>query len=216
MFKIVQPKIRQWVEDDTRRVRDVILFASLTIRQPFYQIKHQMSSVRQHGDKSPYLFGFKRNTYKWFDEHTNTVSQLYETINRLTDSESLGIISTIPGIGLAKAGFVMQMLKGSIGCLDTHNLVLYKDTIRDLLRDNPKGLFKDHPKYKLFFKEDYNTKSNPLKNFKWEPLGYTTICNTIGTEFLWDEWCNVIHQKYPSRFMSSTNVSEYHYECLVN
>jgi hypothetical protein len=213
-FSTVQPRIRQWVEDDPRRAGDVILFASLSIRQPFYHMKRQMSSVRTHGSKSPYLFGFKRSTYEWLDEHTSVVSSLYETLNRLTDSEGLGIISTIPGIGLAKAGFVMQMLKGTVGCLDTHNLALYKDTIRDIIKSNPKGIFKDNPKYKYIFKDYNNTKGNPLRGFKWEPLGYTYICNTLGSEFLWDEWCKHISVKYPQHFMSSTNVSEFHLECL--
>lgn len=134
-FSTIQPKIQKLVEDDPSKVKDVITFASLTIRQPFYTMKKQMTSVKLHGKNSPYLFGFKAKTYEWLQDNADMVKDLPNMIKKLTDEEALGILTTIPGIGLAKGGFIMQLISGKGGCIDSHNMLLYKDTIVSTLKE---------------------------------------------------------------------------------
>ena len=48
-----------------------------------------------------------------------------------------GIIAAVPGAQPVKAGFLMQLLWGKAGCIDTHNIDIYSKVFPDL--DIPKG-----------------------------------------------------------------------------
>lgn len=206
-YSIVQPKIQQWVDEDPNRLRDVIQFVSLTIRQPFYTMKSQMSSVKKDGARSPYLWGHKIKTYQWLNDNQDSLPSMYNAIKRLTDEESLSLLIAIPGIGLAKGGFILQIVNGSVGCIDSHNIRVYNNLIGNLIKDNPKGFIKGSLKGSILINDSF------IKRLI--PLGYISICNHLGTEALWDNWCQMISDKYPKHFKDADDVSMYHYECLL-
>ena len=43
----------------------------------------------------------------------------------LSDAEKLLSMTSIPGIGIVKAGFILQLCTGKVGCLDVHNLKMF-------------------------------------------------------------------------------------------
>jgi hypothetical protein len=203
-FKTVQPKIQEWVSSSPRvNFSKVIQFAVLTIQQPFHSIAKQIDDVNLHGINSKYVWGNKRKTFEWLETYPGTTHDIYRNLDSLTDDAALGIMMEVPGLGVAKAGFVLQMTKGRVGCLDIWNSRLYnKDTLKGkpykkLINDN--RIFKDNKLHLGFFKS--------------RPLEYTLICKSIGTDVLWDNWCNLIDKKYPKHFCHQTS-SEYHWGCL--
>lgn len=188
-YQQVQPKIATTINKDN--FHSVIKFVSLTIQQPFYTMLDQITSVNKKGIKSPYVWGNKIKTFEWLKAHPNLTSHMYTIIPSLTDEQALGILTEIPGIGTAKAGFVMQLTFGRIGCLDTHNYgTIYN--IKDILNVLSIKMNKENK---------YNIKD------------YLSICHHIGVEQLWDNWCMFIDKKYPDKFKDVSS-SEYHLKCI--
>lgn len=188
-YKTVQPKIAAHLNPDN--FHSVVKFVSLTIQQPFYTMHDQIASVNKVGLRSPYVWGNKIKTFEWLKAHPKLVSSMYTIIPSLTDEEALGILTEIPGIGPAKAGFVMQLVFGRVGCLDIHNFSTIYSLI-DILKELDIKYNKDNK---------YNIKD------------YLSICRHIGVEQLWDNWCTFIDNKYPDKFKDISS-SEYHLKCI--
>jgi hypothetical protein len=100
---------------------DVIMFAVLSIQQPFRSLPRQMADVRRKGRDSAYLWGWKRDTFDYVQEHKG---ELFARLRDAWDAEdAIDILTDVPGLGLVKAGFVAQMLGYDVACLDTRNLI---------------------------------------------------------------------------------------------
>lgn len=109
---------------DPEWVKGVVLFTSQTIQYPLYQVEKALDTIFWEGYNSNHLQNkMKRNTYKWLMKQkalpvTYIVSKSLE--------EQIDYFRSIPGIGTAKAGFLTQMICGTGGCLDSHNLERFK------------------------------------------------------------------------------------------
>lgn len=148
---------------------------------------NQIASVNKLGLRSPYVWGTKIKTFEWLKNHPKLLSTMYDAIPSLTDEEALGILCEVPGIGVAKGGFILQLGFGRVGCLDIHNYsTIYN--INSILND----LYIKYNKY-----NKYNIKD------------YISICRHIGVEALWDNWCKFIDDKYPEQF-KDTPASDCH------
>ena len=213
MYSIIQPKIQAWVETDPEKnFPKVIKFVSLTILQPFYSMGNQIDSINDKGKLSPYVWGNKLKTFEWLADCPTHLNSIFRNLDSLTDAEAIATISQIPGIGLAKGGFVLQLVKNNRGgCLDRHNLSsIY--TIKDILRDiniNKDNISKDNNN---IFKDNISININTI--IKSKPLEYSVLCNHIGSQTLWDNWCSFVDQKYPTHFGPNGSSSEYHLSCL--
>lgn len=96
------------------------------------------------------------------------------------------LLDTVPGLGLVKAAFAVQMLYNELGCIDTHNL-------REL------GL-------------DRNAVSGKTRNKR---DGYLNIQAVKTSEEWWNSWCNIMASKYPGQFDSGDYVSRLHALAVV-
>ena len=111
--------------------------------------------------------------------------------------ELLISLQRIPCIGLVKAGFIMQLTTGEAGCLDCHNLKEY-----DINENTFKVTGKDKGKM---------TAANFNKARK-----YLAVCKEIGgSEVLWNNWCNLVAEKYPKHFESADDVSWLHSNAIM-
>jgi hypothetical protein len=104
---------------------------------------------------------------------------------------SLRRLLEIPGLGIAKAGFVRQLLHGDVGCLDTHNLKLYGLNARAFRTDCSV----------VALTERLQT--------------YENLCTVIGTEQLWDGWCEHVAALRPKVWRDAETVSRFHVTCLI-
>ena len=107
-------------------------------------------------------------------------------------AEKLLVVASINGIGIVKAGFVLQLCLGKVGCLDVHNLRRF-------------GL---SPTAFKMGKVKYDTALGKAKL-------YIKICEDLGgCEYLWDSWCNLLAEKYPNKYKDGQHVSRLHQEYI--
>lgn len=104
----------------------------------------------------------------------------------------------VPGLGMVKAGFVMQMMFGRVGCMDVHNTRrFYKVDIKDV--QISAGVRKDSTKFKKI-------------------IGYVQLCKgNRSTSRLWDSWCEQLVYKpcNRGRFADGNEVSQFHLQALA-
>ena len=201
-FKDVNPVINGYMQKSAMHMQDGIMFVVLSIKTPFHTMMNQMTDYRKHGLSSKYVWGFKKQTLEYLVENRD---YLYADLMHLWDSPWQTVadrdkammlrLTDVPGLGLVKAGFVMQMMFGRVGCIDVHNSRrFYKITNKDLVFS---------PKAKV------TTKLTKIDN-------YVNICKGHrSTEKLWDSWCDLIADKHCNHFSSGWDVSKYHLEALV-
>lgn len=217
MFKDHNPVINAYMQDDYKKMIDGIMFVVLSVKTPFHTMQMQMDDYRKHGGKSKYVWGFKRQTYDYLQEHgkdlydelmdLSTRTEFYDKGQPLKfrgkqvwhhrDKQMMLCLTDVPGLGVVKAGFVMQMMFGRVGCIDVHNQ-------RRLYSIDPKSL-------QLTKSAKDNTKLVKIDE-------YVHICKkNNSTQRLWDQWCEQLTDKRcnKGRFASGEAVSAYHVQALI-
>lgn len=190
MYSREVPLIKRKVfEGGPEDLLDVISFVLLTIRVPFSRVKSQCLDVKSLGESSSSLWGFKRQGFLYAKENLDT---MYKQIvdDRCSTVGALRTLLRVPGLGLAKAGFVGQCLGYPVCCVDTHNL--------KRLGLDP-GILK------------YSSK-------KPEPsieLYLETTMSIGASEWWWNSWCEyVANNRVNKTLPTADRVSRYHWECI--
>lgn len=170
---------------------DTVAFVIATQNQCFYRVGQILGDWRAQGlEAMGWLNESQKRGIAYISR--NTQDFLGPFFAGLSAEEQILRLVEIPHIGIVKAGFIVQLAHGKIGCLDTHNL-----------RAN--GL---DPRA---FRVPTTTESLRRKIDL-----YCQLCRDIGTcEQLWDGWCRLIAQRYPDKFESPDRVSTYHVECVI-
>lgn len=168
------------------------LMALLSARQSWALIGDQMADVKEHGLQSKYLFGYKRTGYRHLLKYADSLYA--DTMMYMRDEiELMDVWSTVPGLGLAKAGFVVQLVTGRVGCIDSHNAKLY-----------------DVPVAQLRLANTLTARGRLIKLEQ-----YIDLCEQLGgSSYLWDEWCTLMAGKYPTKFKTPAHVSRAHLQYL--
>jgi hypothetical protein len=164
----------------------------LSIQQQWDQVGRQVLDVKANGLKSKYLFGSKRGGWEYILANKK---ELHKAIFSRTMplSEKLLAVASIPGIGIVKAGFVLQLCIGKVGCLDVHNLKRF-------------GL--KASAFKLG-KVKYDTALGKAKL-------YIKLCEDLGgSKYLWDSWCDLLAEKYPTKYKNGQHVSRLHRDYVM-
>ena len=180
MYDIHAIKIQKFSKESAENLADVILMVVLSIQQDWRSVGKQIQDVKEHGAESRFLWGNKAKTYKFLAARKNFLySQFLAAINsKKSDNDKalslMKIFLQVPGLGLAKAGFVCQLTAGLVGCIDTHNIRIY-------------GIDENHLKISM------KVKNKDLVFKKIEK--YIDICHNIGTEKLWNNWCEYLSTK---------------------
>jgi len=190
MFAKHQVKIMKWAMKNADNIFLLILMVSLSIRQPWAVIGKQLQDVQANGSNSKYLFGSKKDLYFHVMENKQAIFQLLKDTKagNIPQAECLYQLTKIPGLGLAKAGFVMQLSIGMAGCIDSHNVTMFGV--------NPNALKMGKVKAE-----------KALEKAKM----YLDLCEKLGgTEFLWDNWCNFVAVRHPKHFQDGNDVSARH------
>ena len=208
-FKEVNPVINGYMQKSAMHMQDGIMFVVLAVKAPFHTMYNQMQDYRKHGLSSKYVWGFKKQTLEYLLENRD---DLYKDLMDMwtgdwwgdmrtgkheRDKEMMLRLTMVPGLGMVKAGFVMQMMFGRVGCIDVHNMRrFYKISEKDI----------------TFTKmAKTNTKLEKINN-------YVQICKgNRSTEKLWDSWCEQLVDKRCNKghFQSGWDVSVFHLESLV-
>ena len=194
MYKRDQYEIQRVCESDPKCTREAMSFVSRSIRNHFSRLSKITDEERSLGIQAPSLKQkIKRDAFEYI--HAN-YKQLHKDIfdPDLSLAEKILSVSSIPGIGIVKAGFVLQLCIGKVGCLDTHNLRMFG--------------FSDS----AFKFSKTTTRNTALAKARL----YIETCEKLGgSEFLWDNWCEFIASKYPKHFTSADQVSQMHVDLIV-
>lgn len=199
-FERDQAAVQRWCRNPDRMV-DVISMVLLSIRQPWHAVGDQLADVRRNKAESRYLFGFKRAGYLYTVEHK---ARLYGRLRdfragRCDVVDLMRELMKVPGLGLAKAGFVVQLTAGAVGCMDAHNLKRF-------------GI----PASFLVIPKRVRT-ADQIAVTDERITAYVALCETHGgCAELWDSWCDLLAAKNPKRYASGAEVSRLHITFLTD
>jgi hypothetical protein len=190
MFVKHQSKIMKWAMTKPDNTFNLVLMVSLSIRQPWAVIGKQLQDVQENGMASKFLFGSKKDLYAYMMDNKQDIFDILKATKagKVSQADCLYRLTQVPGLGLAKAGFVMQLAIGMAGCIDSHNVTMYGV--------NPNALKMGKVKAE-----------KALEKAKM----YLELCDKLGgTEKLWDNWCNFVATRHPKHFEDGYDVSARH------
>jgi hypothetical protein len=191
--------VEDWA-DNPIRVADVITMVLLSIRMQWSGVGTQMCDVRENGEASKCLWGFKRNGYRYVQaKKTRLFARVQACRNGdIWVEDLMRDLLRVPGLGMAKAGFVVQLLTGEAGCMDMHNIERF-------------GLKPD-----TWAVRKYKAVDKQLREVDEKIAHYLDLVDACGgTEVLWDEWCEYVAASY-STFHNADDVSRRHYIYLLD
>ena len=195
MFSTHQKAISEFALGSNVGLERTFRLVFLSIRQPFHAMHKQMQDVDNNGLQSPYLFGWKRDGLAFVRANASTLRETLKAVpDGYGDAQALLDVATVPGLGLVKAGFVLQLVAGSAGCLDSHNMERF-------------GLNVNAFKYG-------SNASDALKRKK--ALAYLDACwKAGGCESLWNGWCDYVAAQQPKHWHSGFDVSAMHESAIL-
>ena len=197
MYKEHAAQIREHVETGgLEAFRSVALFALATIRVPLWAAAASTRAILAGGPDGAQAFrrviwGSKPAALEYLDGPDGwSVYNLASGCAATRDAAGvLDALTRVPGIGLAKAGFLAQMAYGLAGCLDTHNLRRFG------LSPNLCAL-----------------RASALPPTRARRIGayLEAVEQCGGSENLWNDWCAYLAERAPSRYLHAYDVSELH------
>lgn len=190
MYATHQRQIARFAKQSPDNFSQVCLMVLLSIMQQWSTVGRQMQDVRANGLDSKFFFASKRKGWEYILENKQ---ELYDVVyGKLPLEDKILMLSSIPGIQIAKSGFILQLCIGKVACLDVHNLKRF-------------GLSENT------FKLGKTSYATALKKAKL----YVKTCEELGgTQSLWDSWCNLIAEKYPNTYRDGNHVSKLHMDYL--
>lgn len=167
------------------------IFTSLTIRQLFVTIPLQMADVELNGVESRFLFGPKRDAWRYIAANRESLWHAARSCHAgQIDLDSLVLeFLAIPGLGIVKASFLAQLTTGQGACIDAHNL-------REL------GL--DETAFRLSKKLTFPTIRKRIQ-------AYNAVWRCRGdSAYWWNLWCDGVASRRPAWFASARECSASH------
>ena len=189
MFKTHQANIADHARQSIENTADCVRFVLATIKQKTFLVPDIMATKNWRA-----LTPASRKGIEWLKDDANKAF-VYRACfaEGLSHADRLTLLTQVPGLGIPKAGFVLQLTIGATGCLDTHN-------IRNF------GLEAKH-----FVSSGLKTET-VLKRARL----YVETCEALGgCEFLWNQWCEFITNRYHKEFDDAEHVSRLHEECIL-
>ena len=131
MFKLHNPLINAYAQRSPDNLFTVVMMVSISIQQKWSLVGDMLADMVENKSHCMYLWGNKKSTYNYMVTHKHFMyGQMMAVMNskNLTDHSKamslMHIFLKVDGLGLAKAGFVCQLIGGLVGCMDygTENL----------------------------------------------------------------------------------------------
>ena len=195
MYNVDQKAISKLARNSIEFCTWLIVMVLVSIRTPWINIVKNMEKVKKDGANATILNNKSKNRgYRYIKSHAK---QLHETIfnDYMTTEEKLVALCDIPNIALVKAGFILQLCLGKVGCIDCHNATEYGTKLSD---------------YKFGPNASLSTKVRKARS-------YIAECKRQGgSAKLWNSWCKQRHEQYPNTFTSARDVSLRHVDAVVS
>jgi hypothetical protein len=200
VYKQHATKVQAYAQQSADNMAWVILLVICSIRMNWLTVGDQLKDIKELKHDSRFLKNRTRaKAYKYISAHKHKMyGQMMAVINSHkndNDDRAMSLMKVfirVPGLGLAKAGFVCQLCVGLVGCIDSHNLKLYGLDPRCL---------------------DYDKSIKNQALLAEKKRNYIEICHSYGTEFLWNKWCEHVATGSP-HWIDGDHVSAVHYTYL--
>jgi len=192
MFTTHQKAIGRWGRKSPDNTSWIIAMVLLSIQQQWDLVGNQLIDLKENGLDCKYLFKSKRAGWDYVLAHKKEIHEAIYS-RKLPMAEKLMVLASIPNIDLIKAGFVLQLCIGKVGCLDVHNLRRF-------------GL---KPQAFKTYGLKYDTALGKAKL-------YIKVCEDLGgCEYLWNSWCDLLADKYPNKYKNGQHVSRLHKDYVM-
>lgn len=198
MFKEDQSRIERWCKNPDKFLK-VGTMVLLSIRMQWVGVGTQMADVDARGSDSPCLWGWKRKGYIYLRDNRKALYKHVKSYRagRIWLDDLMREFLKVPGLGLAKAGFLCQLLTGHSGCLDMHNIARFDLDAKHLMIPKRKNV------------------ADQIAAVDDAIAFYLRLIDACGgSEKLWDEWCETLNDKV-STFHSADDVSRRHWIYLL-
>lgn len=184
MYKNHVPLIATAARDNPKLFVEAAMFAVLSARTQFITVPAQMLELDLRGDRAKCLWAWKVDAYQYLTEHGRRLHAAICDIPVNDPEQALRTICTIPGLGIVKGAFVLQMLGYDVACLDVRNIVREGRDPRAYRTDG--------------------VKTGAAFNRKVARY----VADTGGkAQFYWDAWCHDVAETYKK---SAHQISEMH------
>jgi hypothetical protein len=182
MYQEHNPLIACAMREDVETFARGIVFAICSIQRQFVTVPEQMAQI-ERGILEP-LYGHKLTAFEYVEEHKLA---LWRGVLTAPDNATrIDKLCHIPGLGIVKAGFVLQLMGYDVACLDTRNVKREKRDPRAFRSDGPKK------------------KQGPA----WHRKIARYLAETEGkAAHYWDTWCRDVAKTYR---MTADEVSALH------
>lgn len=171
--------IAHYMHSDLEGFKRGAWFAICSIRQPITVVPEQVARLAL-GDTGP-LFGHKVAAFDYLERHAWA---LWVSIKLAPDNaQRIAVLLHVPGLGIVKAGFVLQLMGYDVACLDSRNVKREGRAARAFRTDGkpPAALGRKVAAY--------------LREVEGKAAAY------------WDAWCQDVAQVYD---MTAEQISELH------
>lgn len=150
-----------------------IMFAVLSARVQFHRVPADLADLERDRGECRALWGWKLDAWRYAEEHKG---QLWRDICAAPDdATALYLVTRIPGVGLVKGAFVLQLLGHDVACLDVRNIVT------------------DGRKPRAYRADGEARKHGPAFNRKLQRY----LDDVSGrARFYWDRWCYEVAASY--------------------
>lgn len=180
---------------------DVVEFVLCTIQAGLSTVKAQRLDIAATGLSSRFLWGKKAEGLAYIQQNADW---LWLKLHHLKEkgpsnpeviADATLLLMQVPNLGMVKASFVLQCIGFNTACIDSHNLKRL-GLKPSAVKVSPK-LSKDKQRAKV--------------------LAYVELCQTQGTEFWWDTWCEHVAGNQANRRLDTGDaVSAYHVDCVIS
>ena len=199
MYQLHNPMVRKFSHRSARNLELTIAFVFASIRVQTSRLPDLMAEYRKKGLKSSWIWGNKITGLAYTRKHRNRLfirmMRILKAKKKDCDLELLMLFLEIPGLGLPKAGFVVQLVAGKAGCMDVHNLRKHLPEI-DASRGTPN-----------YFQTSGNSDATKLR----KAIEYLDLTKSLGgPKVMWNEWCTDRSSDYPVHFPTPFDVSAVH------
>lgn len=121
MYQNHVPTIAAAIRHDPRVFRDAVMFAVVSARTQFITVPGQMLELELRGRKAKCLWSWKSAAYDFM--HANAQELHREIMPLMCPELALRRMCQVPGLGIVKAAFVLQMAGFDLACIDARNII---------------------------------------------------------------------------------------------
>jgi hypothetical protein len=199
MYGTHNPLVRKHAQLNAKNLEQVIAFVFASIRVQTAMLPRMMKEFRKRGVKSSWIWGNKRTGIDYVRKHRQDLFDRMTSILRAKKAncahDLMMLFLEVPGLGLPKAGFVVQLVSGKSGCMDVHNFRKYLPEV-DASKGTPSWL---------------QTSGNSDKTKRFKAGVYLDLIESNGgSAKFWNNWCGHISMLYPHHFPTPEDVSKLH------